>query len=470
MLSMPSSIPTLICRLKLFAKLRRPLILSLVILALVCPLPTVVGAEYTIAETVDIDTVPSWFRVGFCLLTEGDQQYAAYYNETHQMVVAHRQLDQRQWDKVILPSKTGWDSHNYITMIIDGDGYIHLTGNMHCVPLIYFRTREPGDISTFERLPMTNVEEDRCTYPRFMVDSDEQLLFMYRSGQSGNGRSFFNRYDLASQTWSRFLDTPLFDGQELCNAYPIGPMKGPDGRFHIIWVWRDTPDCATNHDLSYVRSVDLKHWEAADGTPVSLPLTLNQAEVLIDPVPSGGGIINSGIALTFDSDNRPLVTYHKRDANDHMQIYVARPENGVWKTHAITHWDKTIAFGGGGSMPFIGIQASGAQRVAPHTLSVSFRHADYGSGRMLLDEETLQVVDRTVTIEPEYPSELRKPQIEFSGIEVQLARDIGELPDAPVRYLLKWETLGSNRDRPRDPPLPPASMLKLVKLVKTTSE
>lgn len=97
---------------------------------------------------------------------------------------------------------------------------------------------------------MTNMEEERCTYPRFMVGSDGQLLFMYRSGRSGNGRSFFNRYDLASQTWSRFLDTPLFDGEELRNAYPIGPLKGPDGKFHIIWVWRDTPDCATNHDLS----------------------------------------------------------------------------------------------------------------------------------------------------------------------------------------------------------------------------
>ena len=180
--------------------------------------------------------------------------------------------------------------------------------------------------------------------------------------------------------------------------------------------------------------------------------------MLVDPVPSGGGIINSGIALTFDSNNRPLVTYHKRDGNSHMQIYVARPENGVWRTHAITHWDKTIAFGGGGSMPFIGIQASGAQRLTPHT----YRHADYGSGRVLLDEETLQVVDRKVKIDPEYPPELRKSMIEFVGMEVQHALDIGESPDTQVRYLLKWETLGSNRDRPRDPPLPPASVLKLV--------
>jgi len=400
-------------------------------------------------------------------LTNRDHQYAAYYNETHQMVVAHRRLDQREWDKFALPSKISWDSHNYITMVIDRDGYLHLSGNMHCVPLIYFRTRKPGDISTFERMPMTKMEEERCTYPRFLFDSAGQLLFMYRSGSSGNGRRFFNRYDVASQTWTRFLDTPLFDGEELRNAYPVGPVKGPDGNFHIVWVWRDTPDCATNHDLSYARSADMKHWEAVDGKPVTLPLTLSQTQLLVDPVPSGGGIINSGIDLTFDSSNRPLVTYHKRDANQHMQIYVARPENGVWQPHAITRWDKAIAFGGGGSMPFIGIQASGAECVAPHTLSVGYRHADYGSGRIVLDEETLQVVDRKVTIQPEYPSEMRKPTSTFVGMGVQLQRDIGERLDPQVRYVLRWETLGSNHDKPRDPPLPPASMLQLIKLVKT---
>ncbi len=42
---------------------------------------------------------------------------------------------------------------------------------------------------------------------------------------------------------------------------PQGPVRGPDGLFHVVWVWRDTPDRATNHHLSYARSRDLQRWE-----------------------------------------------------------------------------------------------------------------------------------------------------------------------------------------------------------------
>jgi len=60
------------------------------------------------------------------------------------------------------------------------------------------------------------------------------------------------------------------------NAYCSRPALGPDGRFHMTWVWRDTPDCATNHDLSYARSADLVHWETGGGEPLKLPLGLQR--------------------------------------------------------------------------------------------------------------------------------------------------------------------------------------------------
>ena len=150
------------------------------------------AATYSVAETVEIDTVPSWFPVGFCLLTHEGQQYVAYYDEKHQMMVARRGLGDREWQKVALPSKIGWDSHNYITMAVDSAGHIHLSGNMHCVPLIYFRTEKPGDITTFQRHQMTGRQEHRCTYPRLLNDADRTALFTYRSGGNRNGRRFDN--------------------------------------------------------------------------------------------------------------------------------------------------------------------------------------------------------------------------------------------------------------------------------------
>lgn len=422
------------------------------------------AATYRIAETLDIDAVPSWFPVGFCLLTHDGQQYVAYYNERHQMIVARRELGEQEWQKVELPSKIGWDSHNYITMAVDSAGHIHLSGNMHCVPLIYFRTRKPSDIATFERLSMAGQEEQRCTYPRFLHDADGNLLFTYRSGGSGNGRRFYNGYDTVTKTWTRFLDTPLFEGEGKRNAYPRGPVKGPDGLFHVVWVWRDTPDCATNHHLSYARSRDMRNWETAAGKPVKLPLTLEQSELCVDPVPPGGGIINGCERLSFDSDHRPIISYHKLNEDGHMQIYVARFQEGQWHPHPVTAWDKNIAFAGRGAMPFIGIRISGLTKVEPAMFSINYRHRDYGSGRIMLDEETLLLLDRDVAVSAEYPKELSKPTIAFEGISVRTARDLAGTNESDTKYLLRWETLGAHHDRPRQPPLPPPSVLKLVTL------
>jgi len=422
------------------------------------------AATYRVVETLEIDAVPSWFPVGFCLLTHEGQQYVAYYDEKHQMIVARRGIGDREWQKAVIPSKIGWDSHNYVTMAVDSAGHIHLSGNMHCVPLIYFRTQKPGDIATFERHAMTGREEQRCTYPRFLNDADGNLLFTYRSGGSGNGRRFYNGYDVNSTTWTRFLDTPLFEGEGKRNAYPHGPIKGPGGLFHVIWVWRDTPDCATNHHLSYARSRDLKHWETAAGDAVDLPLTLEQSKLCVDPVPSGGGIINGCERLAFDSACRPIISYHKSDEDGHMQIYVTRFEGGQWQSHPITKWNKNIAFAGRGAMPFIGIRISGLSRPAPGVFDISYRHRDYGSGRVVLDEGTLLPVERDIAASTDFPKDLTKPTIAFEGIGVRLAHDLGEPSEPETKYVLRWETLGAHYDRPRKPPLPPASVLNLVKL------
>jgi hypothetical protein len=451
----------------------RPIFLPAVVFVVLSVILAAVGpaqvetAGLHVTNTLDIDTVPSWFPVGFCLLTDGSQQYVAYYNAEHQMIIAKRRLDSRQWHKVQLPSKVGWDSHNYVTMATDGAGNIHLSGNMHCVPLVYFRTQQPGDIETFQRLVMTGQEEQRCTYPRFFDDADGNLLFMYRSGGSGNGRRFCNIYDVAAQKWDRFVDSPLFEGQGKRNAYPHGPVKGPDGLFHIVWVWRDTPDCATNHHLCYARSRDLRNWEAANGKPLRLPLTLEQADSWVDPIPINGGLINGCEKLAFDSENRAIISYHKLDENSHMQIYVTRFQDGRWTGHPVTQWDKAIAFGGRGAMPFIGIRITGLKKITSDMQAIRYRHRDYGSGQIVLTEKTLQPVEWKAAIHGDYPRKLLRPTVAIEGMHARIAADLGTPDRANRHYVLRWETLDAHHDRPRRPPLPPASTLQLVTLERT---
>jgi hypothetical protein len=425
------------------------------------------AATWQVVNEQHVGHVPSAFPVNFSLVTRGKWHYVAFYGADRQMIAAQARVGGFPWQQIVLPTKIGWDSHNYMTLAIDKTGHLHLAGNMHNVPLIYFRSTAPEDVALLKRAQMTGRDEQACTYPVFLTDAEENLYFLYRDGGSGNGSSIVNRYDTATKSWSRFLNEPLFDGEEKRNAYPLGPVKGADGLFHIVWVWRDTPDCATNHHLSYVRSRDLKNWETAAGENIELPIRLDQEQTWVDPIPSRGGIINGCQKLFIDSLNRPIVSYHKADDEGHMQIFVARFENNTWNVRPITKWDKRVRFGGYGTMPFIGIEISGLKRADGDHLYIEYRHKNYGSGQIVINEDTLTPVSNPPQIETEYPAELLEPKSDWPGMEVHIVEDSGTLPDARDKFILRWETLPSNQDEPREPPLPPPSPLKLLKLQLT---
>jgi hypothetical protein len=265
-------------------------------------------------DSLDIAPVWSGHPVGFALLTHAPFQFAAFYDDQRRLTVAQRRLDERKWTFSKLPDTTGWDSHNFIALAADGDGYLHLSGDMHVMPLKYFRTTKPWDVSTFEReQKMVGLNEQSATYPRFFRGASNEFLFTYRDGGSGNGNQIFNIYDLKTKRWRRLLDGPVTDGEGERNAYFDGPVKGPDGWFHLAWVWRESPDAASNHDLSYARSKDLIHWETGGDKPLKLPITLKTSDI-VDPVREKGGIINNNTKIGFDNQGRVTISYHKYDA------------------------------------------------------------------------------------------------------------------------------------------------------------
>lgn len=420
------------------------------------------GLSVNAGETA-IDVAPVWagHPVGFALLAHGDQQYAAFYDAERKLTVASRGLSETKWHFVVLPETLGWDSHNYIAMAMDDDGFLHLSANMHVKPLVYFRTSKPGDIDTFHRRrSMVGRNEIKCTYPQFMRGPAKEFIFTYRDGSSGSGDQYYNVYDAKSQTWRRLMEEPLTSGEGDMNAY-LGPFRlGPDDYYHLAWIWRNTGGCETNHDISYARTKDMVHWETGAGKSLKLPITLAKADI-VDPVPPKGGAINGNVTVGFDSHKRVIVTYIKYDDKGFTQVYNARLEDGRWKTYKASSWDYRWDFGGNGSIPFE-VRVSAISVGSDGRLRQPYNNAKCGSGTWVLDETSLKVVEDIRNPQPAAAPVAASPLVD--KLETRACGDSGSSGKPGVRYMLRWETLGVNRDKRREGNPPPPSMLKLVRI------
>ena len=413
-------------------------------------------------HVVVVDKVPADFPVNFCLLTEGDYQYVAYYDTLHIMTIGCRKVDAGEWTFKKLDTKVGWDSHNYISMFIDLAGYIHICGNMHSDGLKYFRSIRPRDIESIVRVDsMVGPEEDVTTYPEFMRGPNGEVIFHYRYGRSGNGYEVYNILDVETQQWKRLLDRPLINGEGLRSAYMQGPIVGPDGYYHLIWVWRDTPDCSTNHTLSYARSRDLIHWESVRGEAVALPLTFSDTVLVVDATPVKGGLINIGIKLGFDSRKQPLIGYHKYDSAGHTQLRLARFEDGKWKQQQQTQWDYRWDFKGWGTI-VNELLIEAPEALADGKLRFVYHRQDIGDGQVIADENTLLPLSEGAYVK-DYPVEMDQLESGFPGMLVYKVAGQGVAKDG-ARYMLRWEALSPNRDQKRKGEVPEPSVLTVWKI------
>ncbi|WP_111977576.1 BNR repeat-containing protein [Algibacillus agarilyticus] len=418
-------------------------------------------------KTEAIDHVWSGHRIKPFLLTRGKHQFVAYFDANRQMTVAYRTINDK-WRYYKVDSWLGWDSHNYVTMELDKAGHLHVMGNMHADPLEYFRTSEPYNVRSLKRIPtLVNRDvEQRMTYPIFLLNKNNDLIVKYRNGGSGNGNEMYNIYDTKSQSWSKLHNQQFLDGQGEMSGYFEGPTLGKDGYFHLIWVWRNTPNAATNHSLSYARSVDLLNWQDSNGNKIELPLTLAKTEI-VDPVPAFGGMINGNVKLGFDSNNQPIITYHKYDAAGQTQMFLARKSGRNWVSSQISDWKNfRWDFSGHGSLGRFAVRPYSPVALGNNKIGVTVRKHD-DIMQFIVDENTLS----TLKVVPSslYPAiidnsakhaNLHMFEDKRFTLENQVFKGVGDLSPEGHSYYLSWFSQPGNRDNAHAK-ISPASVMLL---------
>lgn len=394
-----------------------------------------------------VDMVWGGTGVAYDAIAVGNVVYVAYYDDERRLCVTRIDTRTGERTKKTLDSRfKGWDAHNNVTLEVDRDGILHVAANMHVVPLVYGRTRSRDDFDSLTLLnKMVGQDEQRVTYPRFFKLPSGELGFSYRSGSSGDGVEIINRFD--GERWHRVLDKPLFGsdpGGMTVNAYHSGYIKGPDGLFHVAWVWRDKPAVETNFNVNYARSKDLLHWTTSNGKPLDLPMTPATVEV-VDPVPMRSGLFNN-IRVGFTVYGAPIISYLKYDGTGNSQLFHARPTaTGRWKIVQATNWDYRWDFRGGGTLTseisFSGVRSEAGRLVEDVV------HRKYGKLRFEVQAGTLaanpvpmptakvQPLGRSVPVEAPY------------RINSRAARPIGP---RSIDAVVRWQSFGSeNNDRPR---------------------
>lgn len=422
-------------------------------------------------EELPVARVWAGHKVNMALVSSRAWQYAGYYDENRNMVIAMRRFGTDVWSRRILDTKIlGWDSHNNISLGVDSDECLHVSGNMHATPMIYFRMEIPHDLDSIHPARMVGRDEQQCTYPRFMTGPAGTFLFHYRSGYSGNGYEIYNVYEPETRQWRRFFDQPLSDGAGRCNAYFFqpDPVAGPDGFFHLGWMWRDSGDCSSNHDICYARSRDLLHWENAAGESLALPLTPNSPGIVVlATAPSGSGVINMGNRIGFDSERRPVLSFHKYDENGYSRIYNARLLSpGKWQIVAVGNWtfEQRWEFQGVGSIPQqIHFSAVNPQRDG--SLLQAFDFSGRSAGVWRLAPDTLEVQEIFPPIHS-LPLELEHLRELSEDCSVWTVSDSCGCVNAPFEYILRWEAPQHNRDHQLEKTFPLSSQLSVCRITK----
>lgn len=292
------------------------------------------------------------------LYTRNGLQYAAFYNANAKLVVARRAINSERW-QLQETAFTGNvnDAHNHISLVVDDSDYLHIAWDHHNTPLKYAKSVAPGSLQLVKTRMISAPGEENLalensvTYPQFYALENGDLLFAYRDGGSGRGNLVLNRYHSQSQQWQR-LHNSLIDGEGQRSAYWDMAVDA-NGALHLAWIWRETPDVATNHDLSYAQSTDNgETWHRLSGTPYKLPITLGSADV-VKVVPQQHKLMNPPV-VTADANSRPFIASYWADTPGdipryHVVFASKQPADEPWQEIKAPAVARNFALSGAGT-------------------------------------------------------------------------------------------------------------------------
>lgn len=314
------------------------------------------------------------------LCTFKNTQYISYYNKEGFVVLGKRKLTGSKWELKVTDLKGDvTDAHRSISIMTDGDGYLHLSWNHHGNTLLYCKSVAPGSLQMSKELSMTGSFEKNVTYPEFYSIPDGNLFFLYRDGQSGQGNLVINYYTTKTKQWKQ-LHSNLIDGEKERNAY-WQTCVDKKGIIHISWVWRESSDVASNHDMCYARSTDGGvTWENSKEEKYSLPITATTAEYVCR-IPQKSELINQTSMYATDDGIPFIASYWKEKGDAVPQYHIIYNTNNQWQVQSLGFRKTNFSLSGTGTkrIPVSRPQVIAWKKNGKKCVAVIFRDEELGN-------------------------------------------------------------------------------------------
>lgn len=213
------------------------------------------------------------------------------------------------------------NGHNQPSIARDGSGRFHVFASMHDSAWHYFRSDTVGGAPQNHSADMPD-QTMKVTYPVVTTAPNGDLYLLVRSSQdtAGKRNGVLLRWNNAASTWSQIA---VIASTLNRSVYPDDLAFDANGDLHILFEWAYFAASPLRHQLSYLKySPSTNTFSKADGTAVSVPVSLTTADIVQPMAPTeayvqsgsdpGGPGVQSA-KLTVDSANRPVIAYRYRE-------------------------------------------------------------------------------------------------------------------------------------------------------------
>lgn len=242
--------------------------------------------------------------------------------------------------------------HNNPSVIVDGDGYIHVFTSMHMNLLRYFKSAAPNDVTNMVDASWNFPDVDwTYTYPTVARGPEGDVYVMMRRSNrtpvnDTKRPGVVYRYRLASKTWERYAPVAEADNRSI---YPDDMMAFADG-LHLLFQWAHYPSSAVRHVGEYGVIGTDGLMRTINNTPLPMPVT--QGQLAYKPLqPGENPAISDGLKMgiqsakfAFDGEGLSHIVYRFRAVDDptgtyfsKFGVYVATWNGSAWVEEEIAY-------------------------------------------------------------------------------------------------------------------------------------